>query len=379
MSKKVLRILHCLGGREALAAELLPDRLARLGRNLYHEFVGVSDEDWHSVSVMTNKLKLLFPQEFPSLEGKPTPGRLLRLANAIKPYDLVLTYGWGAIDVAMAHTLFSDALGLPPLIHHETALAGEEKRLSRKRSWYRRVALGKAAGLVVPSERLEEAALVDWQQPIGRVKHFAPGVEIPAKPKRPKADALRGIIKREGELWIGCELATPADVAARAGLIASLAQLPDSWHLVVLTNGLEADGITDAAAQADVSHRVHAVDSKQTSAEVMGLFDIWIALTDGSDEVRNALIAMALEKPVLASQNSGIAALLPEEFSREVATGMTEKSITQALSAVTKDDLLRVRLGAANREQAKKHYNAEQALDRYRRLYASAMKAEITA
>ncbi|XUU59592.1 glycosyltransferase family 1 protein [Erythrobacter sp. HA6-11] len=375
MSNNALRILHCLGGREALAAEFLPDRLARLGRNLHHEIVGVSSEDW----VGTGKVKPRFLQDFPSLEGKPTPGRLMRLANAIKPYDLVLTYGWGATDVAMAHTLFSDALGLPPLIHHETALTGEEKRLSRKRSWYRRVALGKAAGLVVPSERLEEAALVDWQQPIGRVKHFAPGVEIPSKPKRPKADALRGIIKREGELWIGAQLYSRDNVGECASLVASLQQLPDNWHLVALTKGPEADRITDAAAQSDASHRVHAIDTKQTPSEVMGLFDIWIALTDGPSELRNALTAMALEKPVLASQNIDIAAFLPEEYCREVAKGTTEKPLAQTLSAVAKDDLLRARLGAANREHARKYHNAEQALDRYRRLYASAMKAEITA
>ena len=67
-------------------------------------------------------------QNFPSLQGNPSPARLLRMARALQDFDLVLTYNWGAVDVTMAHTLFSDMLGLPPLIHHEE-WSGEDEAM----------------------------------------------------------------------------------------------------------------------------------------------------------------------------------------------------------------------------------------------------------
>ncbi|HBM05346.1 MAG TPA: glycosyl transferase family 1, partial [Erythrobacter sp.] len=33
--------------------------------------------------------------EFPSLKGWPLPGRLQKIARAMKGYDLVCTYNWG--------------------------------------------------------------------------------------------------------------------------------------------------------------------------------------------------------------------------------------------------------------------------------------------
>ncbi len=75
-------------------------------------------------------------------------------------FDLILTYNWGAMDAVMAHSLFGGYLKLPPLVHHEDGFNQDEaERLKPSRNWFRRIALGKSAGLVVPSHRLEEIAL----------------------------------------------------------------------------------------------------------------------------------------------------------------------------------------------------------------------------
>ena len=107
--------------------------------------------------------------DFPVLTGLKLPGRMQKLARAMTPFDLVLTHGASALDVAMAHTMFKDVMSLPALIHHEN---DPDAKRSLKKTWYRRIALGKSSGIVVPGERLEEAALVDWQQPMGRA-HWA--------------------------------------------------------------------------------------------------------------------------------------------------------------------------------------------------------------
>ena len=136
--------------------------------------------------------------------GSPLPGRLQRLAQALGGFDLVLTYNWGAMDAVMAHTLFGQKLGLPPLVHHEDGFNEDEAGgLKRSRNWYRRIALGRASALVVPSQRLEGIALDAWHQPRWRVQRIANGIDTAAYGIKPRRDALPRLIKRPGELWLG--------------------------------------------------------------------------------------------------------------------------------------------------------------------------------
>ena len=57
-----------------------------------------------------------------------------------------------------------DAGALPPVIHHEDGCnADEAVRLSHVRNLYRRMALGAADAMVVPSHRLETIATRAWK------------------------------------------------------------------------------------------------------------------------------------------------------------------------------------------------------------------------
>ena len=195
------RILHLhstfnAGGKELRSARLIN----AFGPKVHHGIVSSEEGAHGAAKAISPGMKVTFPADFPSLQGTPTPARLKSIAQRMAAWDLVLTYNWGAMDAVMAHTLFKDALGLPPLIHHEDGFDEDETvRRKLRRTWYRRVALGKANGLVVPSELLEGIALEEWQQPIGRVKHIPNGIDTARFATKPKPDALRGVIKRNGE------------------------------------------------------------------------------------------------------------------------------------------------------------------------------------
>ena len=150
-------VLHVLPDASAIAL------IRAFGNGLRHTLV-TSDGELPPGLVSSPRLKAA--RSFPPIGGLPLPGRMQALARAMTPFDLVLTHGWKALDVAMAHTLFQDAMGLPALVHHEHE---PDPARSMRRTWYRRLALGKARGVIVPDEALEAAALVDWQQPLGRV------------------------------------------------------------------------------------------------------------------------------------------------------------------------------------------------------------------
>ena len=187
------------GGKERRSVQLIN----AFGAKAKHTIVSAEPGRLGAADGIAKSIDVMVQPEFPSLKGLPLPGRLQRLAKAMKPYDLILTYNWGAMDAVMAHTLFKDVNGLAPLIHHEDGFDESElHRLKKRRTWYRRIALGRSSGLVVPSERLEEIALVDWQQPLGRVKRIPNGIDTKAFAMRPKKDALR-LIKHPGEYWVG--------------------------------------------------------------------------------------------------------------------------------------------------------------------------------
>ena len=233
------------GGKELRTVQLIN----AFGRKARHTIVSAEPERLGAADRIAKGIAVSLQPEFPSLKGRPTPGRLQKIAQAMQGYDLICTYNWGAMDAVMAHTLFKDLHGLAPLIHHEDGFDESElRKLKKRRTWYRRIALGKAAGLVVPSEKLEEIALVDWQQPIGRVKHIPNGIDTKAFAMRPKKDALR-LIKHPGESWVGA-LAGLRTIKNLPRLVRVFSELPENWQLVIVGEGTEGEAIRDAADEA---------------------------------------------------------------------------------------------------------------------------------
>src|SRR3546814_1813188 len=200
----------------------------------------------------------------------------------------------------MAHTAFSQMLNLPPLIHHEYGFGeADDRELAARRTWYRRIALGRASGLVVPSEYLEELALTRWHQPLGRVRHIWPGVDLGRFTGRPRPDALRGIVKREGEIWIGAMDAMEGETGLLA-LVGAMHRLPESWHLVLAGEGPAREIVRREAERLELSHRVHLPGRIDDRATFLRLLDIFAVA-----EVRAAFPAvipeaMAAGLPIVA-------------------------------------------------------------------------------
>ena len=149
------RILHLHSTFDAGGKELRNvRRINEWRKEVDHAIVSGDLEKRGAARLIGKKAKISWPK-FPSLQGKPMPGRLVALAKAMAGYDLICTYNWGAIDAVMAHTVFGDAFKLPPLVHHEDGFNEDEaKKLKRRRNWYRKIALGRTAALVVPSATL---------------------------------------------------------------------------------------------------------------------------------------------------------------------------------------------------------------------------------
>ena len=230
-----LRVLHLhssfsAGGKELRAARLMN----AFGPKVLHTVVSAQPGAYGAAIAVDPSLSVTYPEDFPSLQGRPLPRRLLGIARALRDHDLVLTYNWGAMDAVLAHALFRRSLGLPPLVHHEDGFNEDEaNRLKPARNWFRRVALTGASAVIVPSQRLEAIALDAWKQPRGKVRLIINGINCAAYVDKPRPDILPGLVKQPGEKWVGT-LAGLRPVKNLPRLVRAFAQMPQDWRLVTV-------------------------------------------------------------------------------------------------------------------------------------------------
>lgn len=357
------------GGKELRAVQLMN----LMGPGLRHTVVSAQPGAIAARVALDPALRVAFPDDFPPLAGRPGPGRLLRLARAMAGHDLVLTYNWGAMDAVLAHTLFAGALRLPPLVHHEDGFnADEAQRLKPARNWYRRIALGRSAALVVPSARLEQVALEVWQQPRSRVRRIGNGIPTAAYARRPRPDAIPRVIKRPGEYWVG-SLAGLRAVKNLPRLVSAFAGLPDPWQLVILGDGPERDAIRSRALELGIGHRVHMPGFVARPAEVIGLFDLFALSSDSEQFPISVVEAMAAGLPVAAPAVGDVATMVASENSAFVVEPGSTEALAAALARLADDPALRQRVGAANAARARAEYDEATMLAAYRQVYGNAL------
>lgn len=368
-----LRVLHLHssfdpGGKEMRAVQLMN----AFGPEIAHAIVSAVPDALGAARAIDPVIPADYP-EFPALTGKPFPRRLQRLAQAMQGYDLVLTYNWGAMDAVLAHTTFAETLKLPPLIHHEDGFNQDEAdRLKWHRNLFRRLALFRAQGLVVPSQRLEHIARTAWKQPAAMVRRIPNGIPVFAYGRKPAPDALPRVIKHSGELWLGT-LAGLRAIKNLPRLVRAFAPLPDHWQLVILGEGPQRDAIRAQAAALGVGHRVHLPGHVAHPAEVMGLFDLFALSSDSEQFPISVVEAMATGLAIAAPRVGDVEAMVGPENRRFLSPPGDEAALAAALVELAGDTRLRAAIGAANRARAEAEYDEARMIAAYRNLYAGAL------
>lgn len=369
-----MRILHLhssfsAGGKELRSAKLIN----AFGYSVAHSIVSAEPEALGAAAAIDRTISVAYPSDFPSLIGKPFPRRLQRLARAMLGYDLVLTYNWGAMDAVMAHTLFGQALGLPPLVHHEDGFNQDEAlRLKPARNWFRRIGLGRTSALVVPSNRLERIALEVWHQPRWRVHRIANGIDVAAYRRKPGNDALPRVIKRPGELWLGT-LAGLRPIKNLPRLVRAFASLPEQWQLVIVGEGPEREAIGAEAMRLDLAHRVHMPGFVSDPAKAAGLFDLFALSSDSEQFPISVVEAMAAGLAVASPDVGDIAQMVASENRPFIVHTGDDRELSRAIATLAGDAALRKRIGEANRARAKAEYDEKTMVEAYRSLYAGVM------
>ena len=343
------------------------------GPHARHTIVSAIAERMEAAKLISRGVSAEYPQAFPSLQGKPTPGRLYRIAQAMQPFDLVLTYNWGAMDAVMAHTLFSARLGLPPLIHHEDGFNEDERERPKPvRNWFRRLALARAQGLVVPSEQLEEIALDTWHQPISMVHRIANGIDTSAFAKPARGNAIPGLRKQEGDLWVGT-MAGLRTVKNLPRLVRAFATLPGNWRLVIVGEGPDRARIEAEAQRLGIADRVALPGFVAQPSRYVGLFDIFALSSDTEQFPISVVEAMAAGVPVASPAVGDVMDMVSPQNQPYISAANSDDALAAALIALAGNADMRAQIGEANRAKANAQFDEAKMIDAYRRLYWRAM------
>ena len=365
-----MHILHLhstfdAGGKELRAARLM----SAFGSKVRHTVVSAMPDALGAASAVSKEISVNYPRDFEALAGKPSPARLQRLAQAMQPFDLVLTYNWGAMDAVMAYSVFRDFHNLPPLAHHEDGFNQDEaERLKPSRNWYRRIALARTAALVVPSRRLEDIALKVWQQPRTRVHLIENGIDTAAYAQKPAADALPRVIKRSGEKWLGT-LAGLRAVKNLPCLVRAFAGLPEEWQLVILGEGPERATIKAEAQRLQILHRVHMPGFVPDPAKAVGLFDLFALSSDSEQFPISVVEAMAAGLAVVSPDVGDVRGMVVDENQPYIVPPGDEAALAQAIAVLAGDESARLAIGKANRARAVSLYDEKRMIGSYRLLY----------
>ncbi len=368
-----VRILHAhstfsLGGKEARAVRLMN----AFGDRAVHSVLSAMPDELGARDAIDPAIAVDYPTDAPSLQGRPGFARYHALARYFTRFDLVLTYNWGAMDAVMAHRIFGLAHRLPPLIHHEDGFnADEAARLRRDRSLFRRVALGGAHALVVPSETLAVIARDVWRAG-DRLHVIANGIATGRYAQPVPGDALPGMIRNDGDIVVGT-LAGLRAVKDLPLLVRAVAAADAPLQLVIVGEGPERARIAEQARACGIADRVHLVGFHADPARVVGAFDVF-ALSSRSEQMPISVIeAMAAGLPIAAPRVGDVAAMLaPDNAAMLVAPG-DQAGLAALIARLARDPALCAALGDANRARAAERFDEATMIARYAALYGDAI------
>jgi glycosyltransferase involved in cell wall biosynthesis len=371
-----VRILHLhssfnIGGQESRTVRLMN----HFGDQAEHTVLSAVPDAFGAADAIDKRIKVSFPKEAaPSLAGMPGMGRYRQLGYYMKKFHLVLSYNWGAMDGVMARTLLGQAMGLPPLIHHEDGFNHDEiDRLKMRRNWFRTIALQRAHTLVVPSKTLEKIAQTAWHQPFEKISRFPNGIDIAHFNRKAQRGAFPGFVKRDGEIVVGT-IAGLRTVKNLPRLVRAVAAAGPNVRLAIAGEGPEREAILAEAHRLGIADRLMMPGFLRDPARYIGLFDIF-ALSSDSEQYPISLVeAMASGIPAVSTDVGDVRNIVARENLPFVVAREDEAGLANAIATLAKDAKLRKHIGDENRDVAFANYDEDTMFARYRQLYGSAMK-----
>lgn len=368
-----VRILHLFSAFDRSAVPIRAIRLmAAWGDRARHVIASGAPDALDARELLPAEVGYEIAQNPPPLTGKPSVARFEAISGLSRRFDLVLTYGWGAIDGVMAARAFPK--GATPVVHHEDGFDLDEADGPKiQRSVYRRIALPAAHALVVPSDTLETVARAAWKQPAARVHRIVNGIDVARFAQPPRFDAIPGFTRREGEVVIGTvgRLAAVKDLPM---LVRAAGGLAGRIRLVIVGEGREREAIKEAAFAMGLADRLVMPGFLPEPHRYVGLFDI-LALSSRTEQCPTAVIeGMAAGLAVASTPVGDVAEMVAPENRPYITPLHNEVFLRDALQPLVSHEAGRRHLGRLNQIKARAGFDEVAMIARYKTVYEAALR-----
>lgn len=269
--------------------------------------------------------------------------------------DLLMSYNWGTIEVALARR------GLQGIrsIHHEDGFGADEAvRQKRRRVLMRRFALRGADAVFVASRALGRIAQRDWRVPADQIAYIPNGIDCEAFLAPPVPDALPGFAPQPGVPVVG-SLAVLRPEKNLPRLIRAFAKAPacETTRLVIVGDGPMREQLRAVAEEHRVSERVHLPGYVPDPARYLGLFDVFALSSDTEQTPISVIEAMATGLPVVSTDVGDVRDMVSPENAPLIVPTEDEEAFAAALDRLVSHAELRRRLGRDNRHRAQSGFS----------------------
>ena len=281
--------------------------------------------------------------------------------------DLLLTYNWGAIEVALANRV----VGGCDHIHFESGFGVEEGNGQIwRRNVFRRLALGRTKKVVVPSATLMKIADEAWHVPAGKLQQIPNGVDFQrygGVPGRREASPAYAVAEDVTVIGTAAPLRPEKNVGR---LLRAFAALPsrEKAALVIAGDGVELPLLRNLAGELGIAEATHFLGHVEDVPALLRSLDIF-ALSSDTEQMPNSLLqAMAAGRPVAAVDVGDVAVMVAPENRSLVVPRDGAGGLTAALAELAADPARRARLGRLNQDRIKAHYSMDGMIAAYAQL-----------
>ena len=306
------------------------------------------------------------------VEKHRTAGNLRRfhaLLREVRP-NLLITYNWGAIEWALVNSLWRVCRH----IHIEDGFGPEEADGQlRRRVYLRRLALRRAAAIVMPSLTLQRIATQIWGFADARTVYLPNGIDCGKFAEPPDPGILAGIDRRPDDLLIGtvATLRPEKNIGRLLRVFATLQQTRPQARLVIAGDGGEKARLMASSKGMGLTDRVHFL-GHQAPDKLLGLLDVFAISSDTEQMPLSVLEAMAAALPVAGVDVGDVRSIVAAENHPYIVAKEDEAGLASVLQRLLDDAGERQRLGLANRARALADFAQARMFSRYDALFSGA-------
>ncbi|MAU42116.1 MAG: glycosyl transferase family 1 [Kordiimonas sp.] len=281
----------------------------------------------------------------------------LALIRDVSP-DVLLTYQWGSVEVALANRFFP----LARHIHLESGFGPEEavKQIPR-RVWMRRLALGNVEQLVVPSQSLVSIARDIWKIPNEKINYLPNGVDCEKYAVSPVPGIMPNFEKQAGEITLGTmtPLRAEKNLPRMIRSFAACAEACPNYklRLVIMGEGQERAALERQIAALGLQDRVLLAGHIDQPAQALGWLDIYLISSDTEQMPNSVNQAMAAGLPVVGLAVGDVRHIVSAVNKPFIVPAGDEEAFTQKTIMMVRDKLKREEIGAENQAHVKATYD----------------------